>query len=89
MGFPEKEATVTTPGVKVKIDEDDEVELDSEKETKFGRLAARANYLSSDRPDIQFAVKELSRSMAKTNGEFMGGIGKTRKVPQEKTKIDH
>ena len=28
-------------------------------------IAARANYLSADRPDIQYAVKEICRRMAK------------------------
>ena len=28
-------------------------------------VAARANYLSGDRPDIQYAVKEICRGMAK------------------------
>ena len=32
--------------------------------TRFRALAARANFLSLDRPDVQFAVKELCRDMA-------------------------
>ncbi len=32
--------------------------------TEFRALAARANYLAQDRPDIQFATKEVCRSMA-------------------------
>ena len=31
----------------------------------FRRIVARANYLSQDRSDIRFAVKELSRHMSK------------------------
>ena len=31
---------------------------------EFRALAARANYLALDRPDIQFAVKEVARRMA-------------------------
>ena len=34
-----------------------EVELESHVATGFRGLAARANYLSLDRPDIQFATK--------------------------------
>ena len=33
--------------------------------TRFRAVAARANYLSGDRPDIQYAVKENCRRMAK------------------------
>ena len=33
--------------------------------TRFSAVAARASYLSEDRPDIQCAVKEISRRMAK------------------------
>ena len=32
---------------------------------RFRRLVARANYISIDRPDIAFAVKELCRRMSK------------------------
>ena len=38
--------------------------LSPEEATKFRATAARANYLSADRPDIGFAVKELCRDMA-------------------------
>ena len=31
----------------------------------FRRVAARANYLASDRPDVMFSVKEICRQMAK------------------------
>ena len=33
--------------------------------TRFRAVAARANYLSGDRPDIQYSVKEICRRMAK------------------------
>ena len=33
--------------------------------TRFRGLAARANYLSADRPDCQYAAKEVCRSMAR------------------------
>ena len=36
--------------------------------TRFRAVAARANYLSGDRPDIQYAVKEVCRRMAKPVG---------------------
>ena len=33
--------------------------------TRFRAVAARANYLAGDRPDIQYALKEVCRKMAK------------------------
>ena len=44
--------------------EDDE-ELERSAASDFRRLAARGVYLSQDRGDISYAVKELARSMAK------------------------
>jgi hypothetical protein len=39
--------------------------------TQFRSVAARCNYLASDRPDIQFATKEASRGMANpTEGDW-------------------
>ena len=38
--------------------------LPTEKVTHFRALAARANYLSADRPECQFAAKEICRFMA-------------------------
>ena len=40
-------------------------ELKGKEATRFRAVAARANYLSADRPDIQYAVKEVCRRMAK------------------------
>ena len=42
----------------------DDHELSPEVATEFRGLAARANYLSLDRVDIQFATKEICRDMA-------------------------
>lgn len=38
--------------------------LGEQKHAIYRALVARANYMSPDRPDIAFAVKELSRSMS-------------------------
>ena len=40
-------------------------ELQGKEATRFRAVAARANYLQADRPDIQYAVKEICRRMAK------------------------
>ena len=43
---------------------DHEEKLQPYKATEYRAITARLNYLSSDRPDISFAVKELARSMS-------------------------
>ena len=40
-------------------------ELVGAEATRFRAIAARANYLAADRPDIPYAVKEICRRMAK------------------------
>jgi len=58
---------VSTPGeLETKYDQElNEIELDETDASKFRALAARANYLSADRPDIMYATKEICRAMAK------------------------
>ena len=61
-----------TPGEETKKDQEDEdaEELNKNGGKEFRGLAARANYLSAARGDIQHAVKELCRGMAApTRGE--------------------
>ena len=41
------------------------LELGPEEAKQFRALAARANYLSQDRPDIQYPVKEIARRMSR------------------------
>ena len=40
-------------------------ELVGAEATWFRAVAARSNHLAADRPDIQYAVKEVCRRMAK------------------------
>ncbi len=61
VGFKEHSKGVTTPGVNDEVGED-EGEVS---ETLCRAIAARANYLAQNRPDIQFAAKEVSRLMSK------------------------
>jgi hypothetical protein len=64
--------SVTTPGVHMKKEEIvEEVELVGKQRSQYRGMVARANYLAQDRCDIQFAVKVLSRGMAKpTTGNW-------------------
>ena len=56
---------VVTPGLKRKVENvEQDHPLPPEDVTKFRQLAARANYLSLDRPDIAFAAKECCRHMS-------------------------
>ena len=57
--------SVATPAVKVSAEQVHSDELIEEaKITHFRALAARGNYLSVDRPECQFAAKEICRFMA-------------------------
>ena len=53
------------PGVKEKMAEGDEEELNASDAKLFRSVVARANYLAQDRPDIRFACKELCRGMSR------------------------
>ena len=57
---------VATPGVKPLAHQvQDEKQLPVENHTRFSALAARANYLAADRPDMIYAAKEVCRFMAR------------------------
>ena len=63
---------VGTPGTSTegKTQADHGTPLDLQQESRYRALVARANYLSPDRADIAFAVKELAKSMSNpTNGD--------------------
>ena len=63
--------TLSTPGVNPGNEDEEDQELEGENVMKFSSLAARCNYLSLDRPDLQYAVKEICREMAKpTKGSW-------------------
>ena len=68
--------TLSTPGSVQSKEETDDVEREGEQATNYRARAARCNYLSQDRPDTQFAVKEARRLMS------MESVGKDRAVPR-------
>ena len=56
---------VGTAGVKADLAKHEaDVPLDENRHTAYRAVAARCNFVSSDRPDVQFASKELCRWMA-------------------------
>ena len=66
---------VSTPGSKEDVDRmllDIGEPLGPAESTLYRELAARLNYLAMDRPDIQFATKEVARHMANpTTGNWL------------------
>ena len=62
-GLESNSRSITTTGERMAGG--DVTELATDKASMFRALVARANYLSQDRGDIKYAVKELSRRMAK------------------------
>ena len=64
LGLKESKELSCSAADEIKRDDDDE-ELNSEYTTQYKSIVARANYLSTDRPDIQYAVKKLATSMSK------------------------
>ena len=71
LGLEKDSKGVSTPGCKREWDPSEESELDPRDATIYRALAARGNYLSQDRSDIQFAVKEICRGMSNpTEGDW-------------------
>ena len=62
-----KLSTLSHPGGEKKTidEEENSEELVGAEATRFRAVAARANYLAADRPDIQYSVKEICRKMSK------------------------
>ena len=55
----EQAKPLSTPGVdgREEDDKEEDLPLDPERATKYRGLVARLNYLSADRPDIQYSTK--------------------------------
>ena len=64
---------VDPPGTPAnKLSDDDTEPLPKEQQTLYRAAAARCNFLGLDRPDIQYAAKEVSRGMANpTQGDLI------------------
>ena len=61
-------SSLSSPGIDLPDPEpgsDEDQELDKEKARLYRGIAARCNYLSADRPELQFAVKEACREMSR------------------------
>jgi hypothetical protein len=84
LGLDERTKPVNTTGNRNK--EVDEEELESEQATQYRAMTARCNYLSQDRSDIQYAVKELCRSMSKPTVEDWAKLKHLAKYLKDKTR---
>ena len=62
----EGQKSLSSPGVEGQDEEDGENDelLKGDQASSFRGITARLNYLSADRPDIQYATKEVCREMA-------------------------
>ena len=58
-------------------DNDEDVDIVGADLTRFRGVAARCNYLSFDRPDAQYATKEICREMSKPT---TGSLRRLRRI---------
>ena len=72
-----KELLTPTEEDKAWLKDEEEEKLDEAKATEFRSLGARANYLASDRVDIQYPVKELCRE---TSSPTVGARRKLKRL---------
>ena len=69
---------------------DEEAEkLDEFQTTRYKSLVARANYLAADRPDIQFACRELSIAMSKPINDDWTKLKRLGRYLEEKPRLVH
>ena len=73
MGLNNESKAVSTPAVRM-TDEDDGKELDAENRACYRSWTMRASYLSQDRCELQFAVKEFARRMQQPNTKNMQAL---------------
>ena len=79
---------VVTPGVKTTSQQlERETQLPESDYTRFRALAARANDLAADRPDIMFAAKEVCRLMAKPTDTAMGALKRLGRYLRDRPRL--
>ena len=76
---------ISEPFHKREVEEMEKLDV---KESKLYRsVIATGNYISADRPDIQYAVKECSKSMANPNSDRRVGLKKLTKYLARKWRV--
>ena len=68
-------------------DEEDGKELDAEGRACYRSWTMRASYLSRDRCELQFAVKELARRMQQPNTKNMQALKRFGAIPEGKSEV--
>ena len=87
MGLEEWSKGLSCPYEKSEQIGEEGEEMSKEDATEYRALAARANFLALDRLDIQFAVKELCRSMSAPKQESWSGIKRLARYLLEKPRV--
>ena len=77
---------VTTPGVR-EPDSADEKELIGSQAFTYRSVTMRAQYLAQDRPEIQFAFKELARGMQKPTNKHWAALKRLARFLQGKPRL--
>ena len=70
---------MTTPTAPEESKEEEYDELPNNEATKYRASAARLNYLSTDRPDVQYASKEISKDMSKPTAKSVIKLDRVRR----------
>jgi hypothetical protein len=87
MGLDERSKGLSCPYDKSEQPEDEGDDMSKAEATEFRALAARANFLALDRLDIQFAVKELCRSMSSPKQGSWGSLKRLARYLLEKPRV--
>merc|ERR1712079_692240 len=77
---------LSSPGAKEDYREDGKP-LEGQDHTAYRAMAARANYLALDRPDLQFAAKEICRKMSGPTEDDWGRLKKLVRYIRGKMRI--
>lgn len=80
--------SVVTPGEK-KNEPKDDTPLESSQATAYRAIVARGLYLSQDRSDIGYAVKELSRRMPDPTKGDWEGLKRLGRYLADNTQVQH
>ena len=89
LGFATNTTGVVTPGVHPQLEEDDDNELNEQEASSFRALAARANYLAQDRPDIQYATESLCRDLSSPKERSWQILKLLGRYLQDKPRLAH
>ena len=73
-GLSEKSNGVVTPGIKADAGDEMSKPLDQDCASAYRSKCMRAAYMALDRPDLQYAVKEAARAMAKPTEADLGMV---------------